>query len=136
MDNPNQHKLGLTKERPKAIVYHLPMILIWKAHAALFPLPSVASQMIFVCPMLKLLPDGGSQVTETFPELSDTLGLLHTTMAVSKPSSVLTDWLLTHVITGASISMEQDFFITRFCKIQKECKLLLQKKDIFFKHLK
>ena len=65
------------------------MTLTRKLHAALFPLPSTASQMTVVCPMGKLLPARGSQITiETFPELSVTVGFSHVATAVAEPSFV------------------------------------------------
>ena len=68
--------------------------------------------------MLKLVPDCRSQIMrDTYPELSETFGPSHTTMAVSMALSVLTDWLLTHVITGSSTSMEKEVFQWDFGKI-------------------
>ena len=75
-----------------------------KEHSALFPLPSTASHVTSVCPMGKIVPDGGSQVTETFPELSEAVGSIHT-IAVWFAPSVTNVWLPMHSSFGFSISV-------------------------------
>ena len=84
----------------------LPVTVIWKWQEALVPLPSTVSHATVVCPMGKLFPDDGLQITsETLPELSVALGFSHITIAVGKLSSVCFVKSSTQVICGASRSV-------------------------------
>ena len=71
---------------------------------ALFPSSSTASQVTFVLPRVKFVPDGGSHVTETFPELSEAGRLFHVNISVGFPSSVPLSKYLKQVSFGASPS--------------------------------
>ena len=62
--------------------------------------------MTDVCPISKLVPDVGSQVIETSPELSAASGSSHVTIAVGFPSSISVDWPSTQVSVGISVSIK------------------------------
>ena len=88
------------------IGWYTPVTSTWMLHSALFSLSSTASHVTIVCPMVKLVPDGGSQVTsETFPELSVAFGFSHVTKAVVKPTSLAVLIFSTQVICGFSGSV-------------------------------
>ena len=71
----------------------------------MLPLPSVATQVMTVSPMVKLVSDCGLQkMSETFPELSEAVGVLHENMAVGLSSSASIDWSPEHVMCGTSTS--------------------------------
>ena len=89
-------------------VSHLPVTLTWKEHEAVFPLLSMVSQITMVCPLVKLVPDSGSHVTETFREFSEVNGSSHLTTAVDFPSSVSINWSLTQISVGALLSIIQN----------------------------
>ena len=89
-------------------VTHLPETITSKEQAAVFPLLSMASQIITVCPIEKLASDGGSHVTETFPELSEAKGSSHLTIAAGVPSYIWINWSSTQIIVGASLSTMQN----------------------------
>ena len=88
----------------KAYKKYLPVTLTENEQTALFPLPSTAAQVTGVCPIVKLVPDSGPQVTETFPELSEATEGSHSTIAVGFPSSVALYWSSTQLTLGASLS--------------------------------
>ena len=67
---------------------NLPITVTLKEQLTLFPLPSTASQVTRVFPMVNSTSDCASQVTETFPELSEADGSPNVTTAVGFPSSV------------------------------------------------
>ena len=84
---------------------YLPITSTWKEHSALFPLPSTASHVTFVRPMLKLVPD--CRLHETWGEiweLSDALACFHSTTAVGLAFSVWNDLSSSHTMLGASLS--------------------------------
>ena len=88
---------------------YIPITVTLKPHCPLFPLPSTALHSTFVCPMIKLDPDGGMHDTVTAsPLLSVALGVSHFTTAVGCPRLVSTVSLVGQcVISGFSMSARE-----------------------------
>ena len=74
----------------------------------MFPYPSRAVQVTFVKPIVKLVPEGGLQITVGLsPELSVAGGSCHSIKAVDCPGSVLLISLGQDSNTGFSMSIDK-----------------------------
>ncbi len=74
---------------------------------SVFPYPSRAVQITFAEPIVKLVPEGGLQITVGMsPELSVAGGFCHSIKAVDCLGSVLLVWLRQYSNTGLSLSID------------------------------